>query len=74
MDQQYLSSNETMQVHEMLNFKTVCMTTSKMMEGVVFDQDLKALLEKDVQKSIITISGLQQLLKKAPKISETLKN
>jgi similar to spore coat protein len=73
MEQQYLSANETMQVHEMLNFKTVCMTTSKMMEGVVFDQDLKALLEKDVQKSITTISGLQQLLKKAPKMSETLK-
>lgn len=74
MEQQYLSPNETMQVHEMLNFKTVCMTTSKMMEGVVFDQDLKALLEKDVQKSITTISGLQQLLKKAPKMSETLKS
>lgn len=74
MEQQYLAPNETMQVHEMLNFKTVCMTTSKMMEGVVFDQDLKALLEKDVQQSIITISGLQQLLKKAPKMSEILKS
>ncbi|HEX9025093.1 MAG TPA: hypothetical protein VF839_01385 [Clostridium sp.] len=40
MEQQYLSPNETMQVHEILNLKTVCMTTSKMMEGVVFDQDL----------------------------------
>lgn len=57
-----------MQVHEMLNFKTICMTTSKMMEGVVFDQDLKALLEKDVQQSITSINGLQNLLKKAPEI------
>lgn len=39
-----------------------------MMEGVVFDQDLKALLEKDVQQSITAISNLQNLLKKAPKI------
>lgn len=66
MGQQNLAPNETMQVHEMLNFKTVCMTTSKMMEGVVFDQDLKALLEKDVQQSIIAIKELQNLLAKAP--------
>ena len=68
MEQKYLGLNETMQVHEMLNLKTICMTTSKMMEGVVFDQELKGLLEKDVQKSIITIQGLQELLKKAPKM------
>ena len=66
MENQNLAPNETMQVHEMLNFKTVCMTTSKMMEGVVFDQDLKALLEKDVQQSITAISDLQNLLSKAP--------
>jgi similar to spore coat protein len=68
MTEQYLGPNETMQVHEMLNLKTICMTTSKMMEGVVFDQDLKALLEKDVQQSITAIGELQNLLKKAPKI------
>ena len=66
MENQNLAPNETMQVHEMLNFKTVCMTTSKMMEGVVFDQDLKALLEKDVQQSITAISDLQNLLSRAP--------
>lgn len=69
MEEKYLGLNETMQVHEILNLKTICMTTAKMMEGVVFDQELKALLEKDVQQSIITIRGLQDLLKKAPKIN-----
>ena len=68
MENQNLAPNETMQVHELLNFKTVCMTTSKMMEGVVFDQDLKALLEKDVQQSITSISDLQNLLRRAPKL------
>jgi similar to spore coat protein len=66
MEHKNLAPNETMQIHEMLNFKTVCMTTSKMMEGVVFDQDLKALLEKDVKQSIIAISALQGLLARAP--------
>lgn len=68
MKEQNLSPNETMQIHEMLNLKTICMTTSKMMEGIVFDQDLKALFEKDVKQSITAISDLQKLLLKAPKM------
>lgn len=68
MGQETLAPQETMQVHEMLNFKTVCVTTSKLMEGVVFDQELKALLEKDVQQSIKDIQTLQVLYKKAPKL------
>jgi similar to spore coat protein len=68
MEQLNLAPNEAMQVHEMLNFKTICMTTSKMMEGVVFDQELKALLEKDVQSSIVAINDLRNLLTKAPKM------
>lgn len=66
MDEQCLSLHETMQIHEMLNFKTVCMTTSKMLQGIVFDQDLKALMAKDVNQSIMSIADLQNLLSKAP--------
>ena len=44
-----LSRHEMMELHEILNFKTICMTTSILMQGIVFDQDLKALMEKDVQ-------------------------
>ncbi|MBK1811133.1 spore coat protein [Clostridium sp. YIM B02505] len=68
MEQQTFAPAETMQLHELLNFKTICMTTSKMMEGVVFDQELKALLEKDVRLSISAINDLQVLLGKAPKL------
>jgi similar to spore coat protein len=68
MGQENLAPHETMQMHEMLNFKTICMTTSKLMEGVVFDQELKALLEKDVQQSIKDIQTLQGLYAKAPKL------
>lgn len=31
-----LAPNETMQIHEILNLKTVCMSTSKMMEAGLF--------------------------------------
>ncbi len=68
MVQDKLAPIEAMQIHEMLNLKTVSMSSSKMMEGVVFDQDLKALLEEDVQQSIAAIKNLQRLLEKAPKI------
>jgi similar to spore coat protein len=63
-----IALHETMQIHELLNLKTVCMTTSKLMEGVVFDQDLKKLLEKDVQSSMTDIGVLQALLKRAPEV------
>jgi similar to spore coat protein len=62
--QQNLALHETMEIHEMLNFKTICMTQSKMFQGVVFDQDLKALMEQDVQQSMVAIKELQDLLVK----------
>lgn len=68
MDDRNLALNETMQIHELLNFKTIFMTTSKLMEGVVFDQDLKKLLEKSVRLSMSDIAGLQALLKRAPEV------
>ena len=68
MENSMLALNETMQIHELLNLKTVSMTASKLMEGVVFDQDLKKLLEKCVESSITDINELQQLIKMAPEI------
>lgn len=61
-----LTLHETMEIHELLNFKTICITKSKMMEGLVFDQNLKSLLEKDVKQSVKAITALQGLLAKAP--------
>lgn len=56
-----LAFHETMDTHEILNFKTVCLMKSKMMQGVCFDNDLKALMEKDVQQSIKAIKELKVL-------------
>ena len=64
MSQQSMPLHETMELHELLNLKTVCMTKSKMLQGLVFDQELKALLEKDVQQSIVAVDSLQKLLEK----------
>jgi similar to spore coat protein len=66
MTQPGLAPHESMEIHEMLNFKTICLTKSKMMQGLVFDKDLKALMQKDVQQSIQAMNQLQSLYAKMP--------
>lgn len=56
-----LAYHETMDTHEMINFKTVCIMKSKLMQGLVFSKDLKALMEKDVQQSIQDLNELKEL-------------
>ncbi|HWQ43612.1 MAG TPA: spore coat protein [Desulfosporosinus sp.] len=61
MAEESLTLHETFELHQVLNFKTICMVKSKLMEGLVFNQDLKALLEKDVVQSMAAVSELQSL-------------
>ncbi len=61
-----LAAHESLEIHEVLNFKTLCLAKSKLMQGLVFDQELKALMEKDVQQSIQAIADLQAIYAKAP--------
>ncbi|WP_211246678.1 spore coat protein [Cohnella pontilimi] len=52
-----------MEIHEMLNFKTLCLAQSKFMQGLCFDRDLKHLMQKDVemtQKHLTQLTGLYQ--------------
>lgn len=66
MEQVRLALHESMEIHEMLNFKTVCLAKSKMAQGLVFDQDLRALMQKDVEQTIQDIQELQNLYQRAP--------
>lgn len=61
-----MALHESMEIHEMLNFKTVCLAKSKMAQGLVFDQDLRALMQKDVEQTIQDIQELQHLYQRAP--------
>ncbi|GIN64393.1 spore coat protein F-like protein YraG [Robertmurraya siralis] len=56
-----LAFHETMETHELLNFKTICLVKAKLMQGLCFDNDLKALMEKDVQQSMQAIQELKEL-------------
>lgn len=66
MNKLTLAAHESMELHEALNFKTLCLAKSKLMQGLVFDQELKALMQKDVEQSIQAIAELRAVYKKAP--------
>jgi similar to spore coat protein len=57
--------HETLEVHEMAAFKTVCMTKSKTMRALVSDPDLKAILQQDVDISTRQLQELGAILAKA---------
>ncbi|GIP38551.1 spore coat protein F-like protein YraG [Paenibacillus sp. J31TS4] len=61
-----LAPHESLELHEALNFKTLCLAKSKLMQGLVFDQELKALMQKDVEQSAQAIAELQTVYAKAP--------
>ena len=65
MDKVGLALHETMETHEILNFKTICLLRSKLMQGICFDNELKALMEKDVQQSIQDINELLSFYKQS---------
>ena len=58
MDPEKLALHETLEAHEIINFKTVCLLRSKLMQGMCFNNELKQLMEKDVQQSIQAINEL----------------
>jgi similar to spore coat protein len=60
-----LALHETMETHEILNFKTVCLLRSKLMQGICFDNELKVLMERDVQQSIKDINELVSFYKQS---------
>lgn len=66
MEQPSLAPHESLEIHEMLNLKTICLAKSKLMQGLVFDKELKALMQKDVEQSTKAIQDLAALYEKAP--------
>ena len=54
MEKRELAAHESLDLHEIINFKTLCVAKSKLMQGLVFDQDLKTLMEKTFSKPLKT--------------------
>jgi similar to spore coat protein len=54
--------HETLEVHELMMFKTLCLTKSSTMSGLAQDDKLKNLLSKDINKTVEQINQLQQFI------------
>ncbi|MFC4100327.1 hypothetical protein [Paenibacillus xanthanilyticus] len=57
--------HETLEVHELAAFKTICLTTAKTMRGLVSDPQLKDILQQDVETTHVQLQELGTLLTKA---------
>ena len=60
-----LAMHETLEVHEVLLFKTSCVTKGTAMLEIIEDSKLKDILEEDIKKSTKAIEDLSKILEKA---------
>ncbi|KLV24783.1 spore coat protein [Niallia circulans] len=70
MERNSLAPHESLDLHEVINFKTLCVAKSKLMQGLVFDEELKNLMQKDVNQSIQALRELQEVYKNVPFATE----
>lgn len=57
--------HETLELHEMAAFKSLCLTKAKTMQMLVSDPELKTLMQQDVQLSTRQLQELNGLLSQA---------
>jgi similar to spore coat protein len=58
----YLGLHETLDLHELLSFKNLCLTKATTMSVLAVDAELKAILSADVSTGTQHIQQLQQFL------------
>lgn len=66
-----IAPNETMQLHELLVFKDLCLTKSVTMSPLVSDNELKSILQMDITTGEQHIKELRGLLEKSNIAVET---
>jgi similar to spore coat protein len=54
--------HETLELHEIATFKSLCMTKAKTMQALVSDNNLKQILQQDIQLSTRQLQELNGLL------------
>lgn len=63
--QQSLAPNETIQLHEILTLKNLCLTKSITMSPLISDDELKNIIKNDVEKSQRHIKELKDFLEQS---------
>ncbi len=59
-----LATHEKLEVHELLTFKTSCVTKAVAMRELVKDDQLKQIIDEDIQNSTNAIEDLKSILQK----------
>ncbi|CAJ1315057.1 uncharacterized protein PTI45_03455 [Paenibacillus nuruki] len=59
-----LATHEKLEVHELLTFKTSCVTKAVAMRELVKDDQLKQIIDEDIQNSTKAIEDLKSILQK----------
>lgn len=62
MNQQSLALHETLEMHELLTSKTVCLAVAKSRQQLVQDPALKTLFQQDIQQTTQSIQQIQNIL------------
>jgi similar to spore coat protein len=65
MTKEGLATHESIELHELLVFKTCCLTKSSTLKNLVSDDELRDLLERDTETSKQNILELKGLLDQA---------
>ncbi|MGX6445226.1 hypothetical protein ACWM35_18580 [Neobacillus sp. K501] len=58
----HMALHETLEVHELLTFKNLCLTKAVMMSGLVQDPALKAILLNDVTSGTTFVTRLKEFI------------
>jgi similar to spore coat protein len=62
LQEKEMGLHETLDVHELLNFKNTCLAKSTTMSGLAQDQELKTLLNQDITTTKEQIQELKGFL------------
>ncbi|RXT13677.1 hypothetical protein [Ammoniphilus sp. CFH 90114] len=62
MNPQGLALHETLELHELLQFRNLCCTKATTMQALVSDEQLKTIMRTDVETTREHIQELQGLL------------
>ncbi|MVX64322.1 spore coat protein [Clostridium chromiireducens] len=65
MYQDVIAPNESMQLHEILIFKNLCLTKALAMSPLAVDDELKSILQQDIRTSEKHIKELRGLMEKS---------
>lgn len=65
MDEQGNTLSESIQLHEILTFKNLCLTKSMTMSPLVSDEELKSILQQEVTTSQEHIKELKTFMEKS---------